>query len=75
MPLKPGIRLWAESQRHSGPSSSERAFANARDNDPARFDSGVAGFLRPYRLTEVPPGLDQDEAINGCNGLEILETH
>jgi hypothetical protein len=75
IPLKPSVRLWAESQRHSGPSSSERTFANARGNDPARFDSGVGGFLRPYRLTEVLPGLDQDEAVNGCNGLEILETH
>ena len=32
-------------------------------------------FLRLYRFTEVPPGLDHDEAINGCNVLEILQTH
>jgi len=34
----------------------------------------IAGFLRLYRLTTIPPGLYRDEAIDGCNALEVLQT-
>lgn len=35
---------------------------------------GIAAFLRFYQLTTVPEGLQVDEAMNGSNVLEILET-
>lgn len=34
----------------------------------------VAGFLRLNRLGAIPPGLYRDEAMDGCNALEALET-
>jgi hypothetical protein len=34
----------------------------------------VAGFLRIYKLASFPPGLYSDEAVNGNNSLEALET-
>src|SRR3989344_7697255 len=34
----------------------------------------IASFLRLYNLTEVPPGLYPDEAMNGNNAAEALET-
>ena len=34
----------------------------------------IAGFLRLYRLSTVPPGLYRDEAMDGSNALEVLET-
>ncbi|HEV3201887.1 MAG TPA: glycosyltransferase family 39 protein, partial [Bryobacteraceae bacterium] len=34
----------------------------------------IAGFLRLYRFTTIPPGLYRDEAMNGSNALEVLET-
>jgi 4-amino-4-deoxy-L-arabinose transferase-like glycosyltransferase len=34
-----------------------------------------ASFLRLYHFSSLPPGLDHDEAMNGANVLEILETH
>ncbi len=34
----------------------------------------LGGFLRFYRLTSVPPGLYPDEAINGNNAYEALES-
>ena len=34
----------------------------------------IAGFLRLYRFTAIPPGLYRDEAMNGSNALEVLET-
>ncbi len=34
----------------------------------------IAAFLRLHRLTTVPPGLYRDEAMNGSNVLEVLET-
>ena len=34
----------------------------------------IAGFLRLYRFTAIPPGLYHDEAMNGSNALEVLET-
>ena len=34
----------------------------------------LAGFLRLWRLAGLPPGLYADEAMNGNNALEILET-
>jgi len=34
----------------------------------------IAAFLRLYNLTEVPPGLYPDEAMNGNNALEALRT-
>ena len=34
----------------------------------------IAGFLRLYRFTSLPPGLCHDEAMNGSNALEVLET-
>ena len=36
---------------------------------------GYAAFLRLYLLTTTPPGLYRDEAMNGNNALEALETH
>lgn len=35
----------------------------------------VAAFLRFYKLTDIPPGLYRDEAMDGANALEALETH
>src|SRR5579862_4682203 len=32
-------------------------------------------FLRLYQFTTLPPGIYHDEAANGCNVLEVLETH
>ena len=34
----------------------------------------IASFLRLYNLDEAPPGLYPDEAMNGNNALEVLET-
>ncbi|MEY4731630.1 MAG: hypothetical protein RL681_576 [Candidatus Parcubacteria bacterium] len=34
----------------------------------------LAVFLRTYRITELPPGLYPDEAMNGNNALEALST-
>jgi 4-amino-4-deoxy-L-arabinose transferase-like glycosyltransferase len=34
---------------------------------------GLASFLRLYRLSELPPSLGIDEAMNGCNALENIE--
>jgi 4-amino-4-deoxy-L-arabinose transferase-like glycosyltransferase len=34
----------------------------------------IAIFLRVYHLTSAPPGLYPDEAMNGSNALEALET-
>ena len=34
----------------------------------------IAGFLRLYKITTVPPGLYPDEAMNGNNALETLRT-
>src|ERR1035438_1650811 len=34
----------------------------------------IAAFLRLYRLESVPPGLYHDEAMNGNNALEVLES-
>ncbi|MDD5710619.1 MAG: glycosyltransferase family 39 protein [Candidatus Colwellbacteria bacterium] len=34
----------------------------------------IASFFRLYNTTEVPPGLYPDEAMNGNNALEVLET-
>jgi 4-amino-4-deoxy-L-arabinose transferase-like glycosyltransferase len=36
---------------------------------------GYAAFLRLHALTTTPPGLYRDEAMNGNNALETLETH
>lgn len=33
----------------------------------------IASFLRLYNLTELPPGLYPDEAMNGNNAVEALE--
>ena len=35
----------------------------------------LAAFLRLWRLPELPPALYADEAINGNNATEALETH
>jgi 4-amino-4-deoxy-L-arabinose transferase-like glycosyltransferase len=35
---------------------------------------GVAAFLRLYQITALPPGLFPDEAMNGNDGLESIET-
>jgi 4-amino-4-deoxy-L-arabinose transferase-like glycosyltransferase len=35
----------------------------------------LAAFLRIYQITIYPPGLYADEAMNGSNALEVLETH
>lgn len=35
----------------------------------------LAGFLRVYQLDTVAPGLSPDEAMEGSNALEALETH
>jgi 4-amino-4-deoxy-L-arabinose transferase-like glycosyltransferase len=35
---------------------------------------GLAGFLRLFHLTQTPPGLYPDEAMNGNNALEALRT-
>jgi hypothetical protein len=35
---------------------------------------GYGAFLRLYRITSLPPGLYRDEAMNGNNALEALET-
>jgi 4-amino-4-deoxy-L-arabinose transferase-like glycosyltransferase len=35
----------------------------------------LAAFLRLWRLRELPPGLYADEAMDGNNALEALETH
>jgi 4-amino-4-deoxy-L-arabinose transferase-like glycosyltransferase len=35
---------------------------------------GVAAFLRLYQITALPPGLFADEAMNGNDGLESIET-
>ena len=32
----------------------------------------IATFLRLYNITQVPPGLYPDEAMNGNNALEAL---
>jgi hypothetical protein len=34
---------------------------------------GLASFFRLYRLSELPPSLGIDEAMNGCNALENIE--
>src|SRR3989344_2073975 len=34
----------------------------------------IASFLRLYNLTELPPGLYPDEAMNGNNAQEALDT-
>jgi 4-amino-4-deoxy-L-arabinose transferase-like glycosyltransferase len=34
-----------------------------------------AAFLRLYRITTIPPGLYPDEAMNGNNAVQALETH
>ena len=34
-----------------------------------------AAFLRLYRFDTLPPVLERDEAMNGCNVLQVLETH
>ncbi len=34
----------------------------------------LGGFLRFYQITEIPPGLYPDEAMNGNNALEMLQT-
>ncbi len=34
----------------------------------------IASFLRLYNITETPPGLYPDEAMNGNNALEVLST-
>ena len=34
----------------------------------------IAGFLRLYHITTVPPGLYPDEAMNGNNALQALNT-
>src|SRR3989344_4118569 len=34
----------------------------------------IAIFLRTYHLKELPPGLYPDEAMNGSNTLEAIET-
>ena len=34
----------------------------------------IAAFLRLYRFSTIPPGLYHDEAMNGSNALEVLET-
>jgi 4-amino-4-deoxy-L-arabinose transferase-like glycosyltransferase len=34
----------------------------------------IASFLRLYQITELPPGLYPDEAMNGNNALEALRT-
>ncbi len=34
----------------------------------------IAGFLRLYQITTIPPGLYPDEAMNGNNALEALRT-
>jgi 4-amino-4-deoxy-L-arabinose transferase-like glycosyltransferase len=36
---------------------------------------GYAAFLRLHQFTTLPPGQFHDEAMNGCNVLEVLETH
>ncbi len=35
----------------------------------------IAAFLRFYHITTIPHGLYGDEAMNGSNALEALETH
>jgi len=35
----------------------------------------IAAYLRVANLASIPPGLYPDEAINGNNALEALETH
>ena len=35
---------------------------------------GVAAFLRLYQIAAAPPGLFPDEAMNGNDGLESIET-
>ncbi len=35
----------------------------------------LAGFLRFFELTQTPPGLYPDEAMNGNNGIEALANH
>jgi 4-amino-4-deoxy-L-arabinose transferase-like glycosyltransferase len=35
---------------------------------------GYAAFLRLYRIQSVPPGLYRDEAMDGNNAIEVLET-
>jgi len=35
----------------------------------------VAGFFRLYHITVTPPGLYPDEAVDGTNALEALQTH
>ena len=34
----------------------------------------IGGFFRFYKITEIPPGLYPDEAMNGNNALEALAT-
>jgi 4-amino-4-deoxy-L-arabinose transferase-like glycosyltransferase len=34
-----------------------------------------AAFLRLYKFDSLPPVLERDEAMNGCNALQVLETH
>ena len=34
----------------------------------------IAAGLRLYRITTIPPGLFRDEAMNGCNALDVLQT-
>lgn len=35
----------------------------------------IAGFFRFYRITSIPPGLYPDEAMNGNNAIQALETN
>src|SRR3990167_6899101 len=35
---------------------------------------GIAAFFRLYQLDKFPPGLYPDEAMNGSNALQALET-
>ena len=34
----------------------------------------LAAFFRLYQITTIPPGLFSDEAVNGINALEAIET-
>lgn len=37
------------------------------------FFTGVAAFLRVYRIAELPPGFHGDEALTGLDALRILD--
>lgn len=60
--------------------SAPRPKVEARGNGRWRRSALVsilayAAFLRLHQFSSLPPGLDQDEAMNGANVLEILENH